>query len=409
MLKKINLIRGTVRKPACTADGDNSRGKRGKIMNFKYLEEYLDYLTNVKGIPGVDCLITREGEEIYRYGKGIADMESGKRITHDQVYNLFSASKPITCAAFMQLVERGKVRLMQPLYEIFPEFKDMQARINRGEELEPAEPVRLVHLMSMTAGFDYNLWPEAMKQVYEETNGRMPTVQSVKAFAKAPLWFQPDTHWEYSVCHDILGAVIEQVSGKKFGEYLAENIFEPLGMKDTGFNRDGIMDRLASLYECVETGEPLKLKKMPPIPPFVLGPEYESGGAGLYSTVEDYTKFIIAMYSGGVGKNGSRILSESAIRVMSTGRLSETAKKDFNWEHLLGYNYGLGVRVNAHPELIGSLSPVGEFGWDGAAGAYVHIDPVNRIGMFYAQHMTNAFWQVIHPKVKNMLYSALDY
>lgn len=379
-------------------------------MNFTHLENYLNYLTNDFGVPGVDCLVTKDGKELYRYGKGIADKETGVRIRPHQLYNLFSASKPITCAAGLQLVEQGKISLNQPLYDIIPEFRNMTVMNADGKAAPAKRPILLRHLFSMTAGFSYELWPVAMKEVSRCTGGKMPTVESVKAFASEPLSFEPGTHWQYSVCHDIIGAVIEVVSGMRFGDYLKKNIFEPLEMNETGFERnDEIYARMASMYELHNGGAKNIFEKKPLLPVHVLGPEYQSGGAGLVSSVEDYMKFIIAMYSGGVGKNGARILSSRAIDLMRTNQLDKTAQKDYFWDALTGYGYGLGVRTNIHPEKAGSLSPVGEFGWSGAAGAYIHIDPENRVGLYYSQHMLNNMEHIIAPRLRNLLYAALEY
>ena len=378
-------------------------------MNFTHLENYLDYLTYDFGVPGVDCLVTKDGEELYRYGKGIADKDTGAKVQPNQLFNLYSASKPITCTAALQLVERGKIALNQPLYDIIPEFRNMKVMNADGKAVPAKKPIIMRHLFSMTAGFSYNLWNDAMKEVSRRTNGAMPTVESVKAFAAEPLSFEPGTHWQYSVCHDILGAVIEIVSGMSFGDYLKQNIFEPLEMNDTGFERsDEVCSRIAPLYELHDSGAENVFEKKPILPNYVLGPEYQSGGAGLVSSVDDYMKFIIAMYSGGVGKNGARILSKRAIDLMRTNQLDEVALKDYNWDALTGYGYGLGVRTNIHPEKAG-LSPAGEFGWSGAAGAYIHIDPENRIGLYYSQHMLNNMEHVIAPRLRNLLYAALEY
>ena len=140
---------------------------------------------------------------------------------------------------------------------------------------------------------------------------------------------------------------------------------------------------------------------------FVLGSEYESGGAGLISCVDDYAKFSAAMANGGNTPDGNRILSPKTIDLMRTNRLNPTQMKDFDWSFLGGYGYGLGVRTMIDPVRCGANSPVGEFGWDGAAGCYVIIDPENRISLFYAQQMREGLGYYVHPRIRNILYSCL--
>lgn len=258
----------------------------------------------------------------------------------------------------------------------------------------------------MTAGFDYNLNSESVKKYQKETEGKFPTRMIAKALSEQPLGFEPGTRWNYSLCHDVLGAFIEVVSGMKFSEYLKKNIFEPLGMNDTGFERnEKIYSQMFPQYLFDnETQKANEIGKE--ASNFVLGTEYESGGAGLISTADDYIKFADALANGGVGKDGIRILSPRTIDLMRENRLSESVIKDFNWVQLAGYGYGLGVRTMMNRGKGGAIGQVGEFGWGGAAGAYVMIDPDNNISVFYGQHMLNNLEPFIHPRIRNLVYSA---
>ena len=206
-----------------------------------------------------------------------------------------------------------------------------------------------------------------------------------------------------------MGGLIELVSGQSLGEYMKENIFEPLGMKNTFFGfREDMRDTMAHQYNYDS-----KLGMVVEIPKeqnfCVLGSEYESGGGGLISCVDDYVLLADALTHLGVGKNGNRILSESAVNLMRKNQLNESQLQKF-WESVQfrGYGYGFGVRTNIRPEDSGNLTSLGEFGWDGARLCYLLSDPEKKVSIFHAEHM-GAFHSIVEPKIRNLVYSALDY
>lgn len=231
--------------------------------------------------------------------------------------------------------------------------------------------------------------------------GQTSTRDLIKAIAKTPLGFEPGSRFRYSLCHDVLGAVIEVISGMRFGEYMQENIFRPLGMKDTFFGvpkEEEKLVRFAKRYSLNEKRE-RRLEKL--ACHFNLSDDYESGGAGLVSSIEDYALFLDAMACGGMGKNGSRILRPESISMMGTNQLSGQALEDFHSVRV-GYGYGLGVRVHMDPTASGSLSSIGEFGWDGAAGGFSMVDPKNKLSLTYFQEVHG--WKY---EIQNMLRNAL--
>lgn len=380
-------------------------------MNFSKMEKFLDWLVTWR-IPGVDCIVIKDGETVFRHMAGYADIEAGREMRGDEIYNMWSCSKPITCAAAMTLYERGDFLLTDPLERYMPEFSEMKIRIKQEDGtsvLVPAKKKILVRdLFSMSAGFDYDIESEPIKAVKKATDGRCPTVETVKAIAKCPLYFEPGTHWLYSLCHDILAGFVEVVSGERFSDYVKHAIFEPLGMTDSTFAapEQRLLDRMSRQYsfnfdtnKAIPTDNSVTHR---------LGTEYESGGAGLICSLEDYAKFAYAMANGGVGANGARILSRRTIDLMRTNIMNEDQMKDVNWEQLAGYGYGLGVRTMVSPGAGGSNGPVGEFGWAGAAGSYVMIDPENRLALVYGEHMLNSMETYITPRLRNMLYAALE-
>ena len=390
-------------------------------MSFDNLTSFFKHLTDEIGVPSVDCTVHQNGEEIYRYNGGFAYDKKNK------YYNLYSVSKVITCTAALQLLEQGKYLLTEPLYEYMPKFKEMYVKkdfalsdegrltsegkkIVEGEktfEIVPAKnPILIKDLFNMSAGFDYNYGCEEVQKLIKETDGKFPTRMIATALSQRPLSFEPGTHWQYSLCHDVLGAFIEVVSGMRFSDYLKKNIFEPLGMTDTMLHvNDEILEK--TFPQFMYNSETKKAKEIPKDNSFRLGTEYDSGGAGIHSTVDDYIKFADALANGGKGKNGEHILSQKTIDLMRTNHLSEKQLPDLNWSQLKGYGYGLGVRTMIDRAKGGALSPIGEFGWGGAAGAYVMIDPENKLSVFYGQHMLNNLEPYIHPRIRNLVYSSL--
>ena len=390
-------------------------------MNFNSMTQFLNHLTDEVGIPSVDCTVHKDGKEIYRHFGGYAYSEDKK------YYNLYSVSKVITCTAALQLLEKGKYLLNDPLSEYMPEFKDMYVKrkflasdegvrrsegktVNNAEEdfeiVKAEKPILIKNLFSMSAGFDYNMECNEVQKLKKETDGKFPTRMIAKALSERPLSFEPGEHWQYSLCHDVLGAFIEVVSGMKFSEYLKKNIFEPLEMNDTTMSvTKDVLDNMLPQFRY--DSEQKKAFEIPKDNSFIIGTEYEGGGAGIISTVDDYIKFADALANGGKAKNGEHILSQSTIDLMRTNQLNETQLKDLNWSQLSGYGYGLGVRTMIDRAKGGSLSPIGEFGWGGAAGAYVMIDPANKLAVYYGQHMLNNLEPYVHPRIRNILYSSL--
>lgn len=374
-------------------------------MNFQKLTDYIDTLEQ-HGIPGCDCIIYYQHKEVYRHTQGYSDNEKTKPVSGDDLYWLYSATKPITCTAAMQLIENGKMDLDDPVSKYLPAFSKLTVR--KGDSVVPAEKVMtLRHLMTMTAGLNYDLYMKPVREVQEQTAGKASTQEIVNAMAREPLSFEPSTHYQYSLCHDVLAGVVEVASGKSFGDYLDEHIFAPLGIKNAGFHlTEGKRRRMSALYEYHQ--EKQISNEVPGNNIFVLSDCYESGGAGLFCTAEDYIKFADALCNNGEGANGTVILTRDSVDQMRHDELAGDCIEDFKQLGKYGYSYGLGVRTLTNPAA--SRSPVGEFGWDGAAGSYVVIDPVNHIAIFYAQHILGCYYayQTIHPTIRDLTYEILE-
>ena len=379
-------------------------------MNFQPLKDFLDYYLPMLGIPGSDTVIYRNHREIFRYQSGFDSLRFRTPVRPNALYNMYSVTKVSTCVAATQLIERGEILATDPVYAYFPEFKDITVKHQRpdgGFDILPAKNTMLIkHLLTMTGGLNYDLNSPSLQAAKLASGGRCPTLDMVRAMAKDPLDFEPGEKFQYSLCLDVIGGLVELVSGVSLGQYMQENIFDPLGMTHTGFAMtDERRAMLATQYEY-----DILNKRAVEIPVdqciYRLGPDYESGGAGLISSVDDQILLADALANGGVGKTGERILSSFGVRVMSANQLDDKVLPTLNMLQNPGSGYGYGVRANMTPDQVGNLAPLGEFGWDGAKLSYLSADPVNRIALFHAEHM-GGLHSVVIPRLRNVVYSCL--
>lgn len=365
-------------------------------MNFDQIKHLIDEAVSEHEVPCSDIMIAYHGEVVYRYMNGTIDDEKKVPIKGDELYFLYSATKPITCTAAMQLVEAGRMKLEDKVSDYIPEFQEMWVKSEAG--LKKAEkPITIQNLFSMTSGMNYDLNNQSILAQLEK-NPNSSTLEMVRAMAGEPLEFEPGEHFKYSLSHDVLAAIVEVVSGMPFGEYLQKHIFDVCGMTRTGFTlNEEIKNKMCSqyIYDAQAGKASLKGKWNQ----LILTPAYQSGGAGLISCVEDYIKFVMEM------SNGNRLLKAESIDLMRANQLGQQAYQDFQ-DCKFGYTYGLGVRTDA----FGRYAHKGEFGWDGAAGSYVMIDPDNHIGIFYATHVCGHgeyLYKGLHQEIRDEVYRVI--
>lgn len=386
---------------------------------------YLDSLKDRYGVRATECIIVQDHKVLLHHLAGTRDLMGKEPLNEHHLHNVFSASKVLTATAVMQLVERGMLGLDDALAEYLPEFSSLRVlkdfdlhdytasmKFLQGWPKEedygtvPANtPITIRHLLTMTAGFGYNLFNPAVIALLAQ-NQHASTREIVRCYATEPLFFQPGTHYSYSLAHDILVAVVEVVSGMKFGDYMQKNVFAPLGATDIYYQIPASERyRVSELYAI----NPVTKEQTPVVDNVArINDTYESGGAGVACTVNGYIKVIDALANGGVGATGAQILKPETIDLMRQNQLNETQLFDFHTGGKLEYGYALGVRTLLDPTK--SKSPLGEFGWDGAAGAYVLIDPQNRLAVFYVQEAPDsgfAFAEV-HPMLRDLTYKALE-
>ncbi len=364
------------------------------------LTALLDEIMAQYGLPGYDCAVWQGGREIYRRTVGVADLETGAPVTDRTLYNIYSNTKVITCVAALQLFEQGKFLLEDPLSLYFPEFTHMKVRTADGGTTEAKAPITIRDLFRMTAGIgDGDDYKEMGMKFYMETGGACPLSALPKYLAEAPLLFEPGTQFKYGICHEMLAALIEKLSGQSFGAYLDEHIFRPLGMNNTAFSPEKTETKaLANQYRYTGKGQPLDCCGSTNclIPPILR----ESASGGLISSVNDYMKFQQALAS------GERLLHRSTIDLMRMDQLSGTMREGYGYSHI-GMGYGLGVRTVIDQAACGSPIGFGPFGWGGAAGTYGSIDPENNLCIFYAQHVFDTDDLRTHCRIRNVVYANL--
>ncbi len=375
-------------------------------MDFSKLTAYMDYLPTI-GVPGCDVAVYQDHELIYRHWSGWRDEKKTEPMRGDETYCLYSCTKVFTTCAAMQLIEQGKMSLDDPVSDYLPAYAHMTVKENGA--IRPAKKVMTIrHLMSMQSGMNYDLSTPAIEKVLKETNGQADTRQLVDAKAQDPLEFEPGENFLYSASHDVLAAVIEVVSKQKFSDYLKEHIYAPLGLKTMTFVPDGeILNRQCAQF--IYDGARYAFDPCPREENhYMLSSNYESGGAGLIGDVRDYSLFADAIASGGKTRDGVSILSPAMIQLWSANQLGPRSRRSFDGWKRVGYSYGLGVRTRVDNR-IGGAGSVGEFGWDGAAGAYTFIDPHKRLSAFYAMHVRNFgyCYDVIHPAIRSLIYEGL--
>lgn len=362
-----------------------------------YLDEFLLSLSDEYSMPGCDLSVYIHHQPVYRGMFGYANIAENIPISENTLYNIYSSSKFVTCTAGMQLVERGKIRLDDKLSRYFPEFEKMYVKTPDGGHTEARNAIRIKDLFCMTAGFRYDGYEQETADFINDTNGECPLIELPKYLARADLEFEPSSAYRYSLCHDVLGALIEKVSGMKFSEYLKKNIFEPLEMENTGFYLEELKSQeLAMHYSFDGREKPLRELgcRNCLVPPQLK----ESGGGGLITSVNDYMKFEEALCKGNI------ILRKPTIDLMRRDHLTPAQKAGYGWTPY-GMSYGLGVRIIIDPAQMNTTAGYTSFGWDGAAGSFASVDPEREISIFYAQHLFGSWDYFINSTIRNIVYS----
>ncbi|WP_441278037.1 serine hydrolase domain-containing protein [Tardiphaga sp. 172_B4_N1_3] len=373
-------------------------------------------------LPGTRLLVYRRGEIVHSTAQGFADVERKAPVKDDTIFRIYSMTKPITTVAFMMLVEEGRVALDEPVHKYIPEWANLgvfQAGVTAPFLTKPpARPMQIIDLLRHTSGLTYGFQQRtnvdaayrALKIGEVEKSGTLASM--ISDLAKIPLEFSPGDAWNYSVSTDVVGYLIEKISGKPFEQFLQERIFNPLCMTDTSFFVPSDKGhRFAACYAADGKGG-LTLQDDPATSSFLSPPSMISGGGGLCSTTADYLTFCRALLNGGA-LGDVRLLSPKTIALMTSNHLpggrdlTEMSKSMFSEASYAGIGFGLGFSVTMNPAKTMIPGSAGEYAWGGAASTAFWIDPAEQlIAIFMTQLLPSSAYP-IRRELRTMIYSAI--
>jgi CubicO group peptidase (beta-lactamase class C family) len=381
------------------------------------IDAYIKNEIDQNKIPGAIMMIQRNGRTAYFKSFGVRDPATKEPMSPDTIFRIYSMSKPITTVAAMMLVEEGKLQLDDPLSKYIPAFADVKVGVERknedgtmGLDLVPAKkPITIQDLMRHTSGLTYGFFGEGLvKKAYVDAHlfdGDVDNAEFVQRLAKLPLVYQPGTTWDYSHSVDVLGRVIEVISGKSLYQFEKERLLDPLGMKDTAFyvTEAGKKSLVAEPFpndrkigNDAVMGDPRVVQK------------WESGGGGMVSTIGDYARFAQMILNGGT-LDGKRYLSPKTVAYMGANHIGPGSGVVPGPYFLPGpgFGFGLGFAVRTDAGVSANEGSVGEMNWSGAGGTAFWVDrQENMFVVFMAQTVSQR--GRIRVTLRNLVYGAFD-
>jgi CubicO group peptidase (beta-lactamase class C family) len=372
-------------------------------------------------IAGALTLVARRGKVAFLSPLGQMDLERGKSMRADTIFRIYSMTKPITSVALMMLHERAAFALGDPVHKWIPEWEHLRVyRYGRYPQfaIEPAQrPMTVRDLLTHTSGLSYGIMERSgVDDAYRKLgigDGKGTLADTIEKLSHLPLDFSPGTRWGYSVATDVLGHLIEVISGKRLDEYFRQEIFEPLGMVDTAFTvpADKVA-RFAANYTRAPD-KTLALYDDPGDSPYTRTKTYFSGGAGLVSTASDYLRFA-EMLRGGGALDGVRILGPRTIKYMTTNHLPAGGDlaglalgSSFSETRYEGVGFGLGFYVTLDPVRAQVPSSVGEFGWGGMASTAFWVDPAEEMTVIFMTQLLPSTIYDFRGQLKSIVYGAI--
>jgi len=376
-----------------------------------WMQSYIDQ----NKLAGTIAMVVRCGKVAYLERFGMMDLEAAKPMQFDTIFRIYSMTKPITSVALMMLYEEGHFQLHDPVSRFIPEFADVKVFAGATEEgfgvTELEREITIWHLLTHTAGLTYDSCEDSpVDAMYLEADLHRPdrtTEEVVHEIVKLPLVHQPGTAWCYSMATDVLGYLIEVISGMTLDVFFGEKILKPLGMEDTDFYvPEAKLDRFAAEYGPTENGG-MELLDAPATSQYTKPPRFLSGGAGLVSTASDYMRFTQMLLDGGE-LDGTRLLGRKTVELMTINHLPDELIPILVQPHTLhGCGFGLGFRVLVNLAQAGRLGSEGEFGWGGAASTSFFVDPKEQlVGLLLTQLVPSRYYP-IRNEFKVLIYQAL--
>jgi CubicO group peptidase (beta-lactamase class C family) len=371
------------------------------------------YLDSGK-LPFAALLVGRGDDIALQWSSGVAD---------DAIFRIASMTKPITSVAFMQLVEQGKVALTDPVAKYIPEFAKLGVFVAGGGNVPfvsrpPTTQMRIVDLLRHTAGFTYSFQEQGnIDAAYRKTDVESWTKNTSQSFidtlAQIPLEFDPGTQWNYSVSTDVLGVLVERISGQSLPDYFQTHIFAPLGMTDTAFCVPA--DKAPRIPEGFGFDPDTKMKlfdKAGSESAWAKGWSFNSGGGGLASSMSDYHRFCRMLLNGGA-LDGVQILSPKTIELMTANHipggqdLTQMSKSLFSEAEMAGIGFGLGFATTIDSAATLTPCSTGDFYWGGMYSTAFFVDPVEDIIMIFMTQLMPSSTYPVRREIKTMIYSAL--
>ncbi|SEO42321.1 serine hydrolase domain-containing protein [Aquisalimonas asiatica] len=390
-------------------------------------------------LAGASLLINRGGETAYFDACGHLDREAQSPVTADSIFRIYSMTKPVTSVAAMMLYEQGAFQLDDPIARFLPEFENMEVLVGGDADNPQCEPahtlITMRNLLTHTAGLTYHFFMASPVDALYHRHGisfNAPDTElgdMVTRLAGMPLLFHPGTRWNYGVSTDVLGRVVEVISGKPLDRFFHDEIFEPLAMHDTGFGvTEAQRDRLATMYTSSTRMPPPRIGPQPTeLPPELTGGLTEfnnpaggqfhapvtmfSGGGGLTSTIGDYLRFCLMLRNGGE-LDGARLLGRKTVEFMQMnhlpGTMEDMGEPRFNSSHMgAGLGFGLGFAVVLDPALAETMGSPGEYFWSGMANTQFWIDPEEDLIVIQMAQLMPSSLLPMRRELRSLVYQAI--
>lgn len=390
-------------------------------MRLERIRPWMHSYLDAGKLPGAMALVARQGKVVFCESLGYRDLEANKPLTTDTIFRIYSMTKPLTSVALMMLYEQALFQLDDRVAEFIPCFNDLQVYVSGDGDNLDTEPLRmpmtLHHLLTHTSGLTYGFDNQGpIPALYRKFHTDFGThdgslAEVVDRLAQIPLEFQPGAHWNYGVSTDVLGRIIEVVSGKSLDVFFKEHILEPLGMADTGFAvPKNKRERFAALYQRTEESD-LELLETPQNSPMVDSVECFSGGGGLVSTLGDFFRFTEMLRRKGE-LDGVRLLGSRTVEYMTanhlTGDLADMGQPTFNETTYEGIGFGLSFSVMLDPAKAKVMGTPGEYAWGGYASTVFWIDPKEDMTVIFLTQLIPSSAYPIRRELRILTHQALD-
>ena len=427
-MKKLHLLIFLIVYNLCFAQLDKVIDPKLVGVSAKRLNRVSEISNNYVSegkVPGIVTIIARKGKLIYFEAFGNRGIDDKRKIKKNDLFRIYSMTKPVTALAAMQLYEKGKFQLNDPITKYVPELNNLKRYNSKGELVDVKTEITMQQLLTHTAGFTYGWGGGPVAKKYQEAKlwESSSSKKFIEKVSSLPLLYEPGIKWHYSIAVDITGVIIERLSGKTFSEYLNDNIFIPLGMKDTFFEvpNNKLNRFLPNHYYDKTNNSLLPIKE--DNTNIKAGTNYEkvkfySGGGGLVSTAMDFMIFSECVRNGGL-YNGKRIIGPKTVKFMTKNHLSRSLSgkggsgESPGWTTTSvdeaesdGFGFGLGVGLVTDSVKSSIIGSDGEYSWGGAAGTIFWIDPVEEISVISMIQLMGSPWP-LRQELKVATYQSL--